>query len=454
MSALVVLLLSAPPPYPPDGSFEVTVVDEAGLPVRGAEVDPWALRMGGGHGAWWEAGHGPKPVVTTDARGVAEFGVPTRRGEDKLETVSAFVRHPDYVALYEHLDAGDCRAAEGRYEARLTMRPGTRLSIEVLALDGEVDLDDCRVAAPGSPAGDVRAKAEGGRLLTEPLPASAPMIRVTAGDAGGVMQFGDWTAWRPDESGTVELTAILQKGLTVRGRLSDDVPRPVRDGWVVADCSRPGPTYEHRSLGQTERPVAEDGTFELPNIPHGCDMQVVAICRGFTSAPPDAKTDAAMRAKYKDVGSNSGSIAMPQVFTPDESTDEVLVRMRPAAALRVVVTGPDGEPAEGVHTGVSPNDHSYGLGNWSFANGGAPSGTDATDSRRGTRTFEWRATTGPDGVAMIENIPPLRESIYGLYAGDFDDPRSVRELEFEGESSVTLAPGETAELKLRLAEDP
>ena len=274
MLAFVLLSLIAadPPnvPFPPDETFELTIVDAAGNPIEGAEVDPWALRMGSGHGLWPEKQGGPKPVVKTDADGVARIDYPASSRLGPTSLISVQVRHPDYVAASKHL------AVDPDAKAKLTLAGGTRLSIELPALDGDADLSTARVIISDR---DVRApqlQVVDGRLVTDPVSEKAAMVRVTVGE-GDAMQFSDWTSWTPGDDAVAELTMILQAGLGVAGRLSDDVPRPVRRGWVVADLTAAGPTADHTWFRQIARPVEKDGTFRLEGIPHGCDVQVAVI---------------------------------------------------------------------------------------------------------------------------------------------------------------------------------
>ena len=442
-----------PPPFPQDGTFRITVVDPDGRPIERATLDPWALRMGGGHGSWNEPAYGPKPTPTTGPDGVATFTVPTLAGDRKLETVSAIVHHPDFVPLYEHVDAGNSLVKDKTYEATLTMRPGTKLRIEVVALDGDVAPESLSVTCPGVGTGDLPFTADGDTLITHPVSEDATLVRVTSRDEDGDTQFGDWIAWSPGVDGSTELTAILQKGLTVKGRLSENVPRPVRRGWVTCTCSTPGPTYEHRGLGQTNSPVEADGSFVLENVPHDCDLQITAICEGYTSEPPSEADHQRMQAAYESTGrSRDGDVFhMPFVAKPPEDGTALTLPMREAAVLRVIVKNPDGSPAAGVRVATNPNEVTYGLGSTLFAQMGLPredwSKKPEDRSRRG---FEFSGVTDADGVCVIGTMPPGRQSV-DLYTGDWRDG-TYRELTYEGDGTAQLKSGETSEVAIQLAD--
>ena len=71
-------------PFPVEmGDFQLSVVDDSGEPIEGAEVLVGGVRCQEDPGSWyaWPAGNGgPMPIVPTDSDGVAKFKFPTKLG--------------------------------------------------------------------------------------------------------------------------------------------------------------------------------------------------------------------------------------------------------------------------------------------------------------------------------------------------------------------------------------
>ena len=79
-----------------------------------------------------------------------------------------------------------------------------------------------------------------------------------------------------------EISVTLEKSASVRGKLDENVPRPVKNGRVVAEIIQP-PAQPLSGSGLTWRDwakIEEDGSFALDGLPRG-DVQLIAMCDGF-----------------------------------------------------------------------------------------------------------------------------------------------------------------------------
>jgi hypothetical protein len=158
----------------------------------------------------------------------------------------------------------------------------------------------------------------------------------------------------------------------IRGRLVDGEGRPVPKAWILLsvqdDSERIRSQYGARDTAHLEaRHSHSDGTFRAPALPPGVyrfDFQA----DGFAPLEIDAIPLAAD--EVKDLG--------------------VLVLQR-GASLRVLAVGPSGQPLNGAVVAALAD------GNLEAA-GIPPAGT-----------------TGPDGIASIENLPPGRYGLLGLH---------------------------------------
>lgn len=337
--------------------LRVRVVDADGEPVAGAKVTPWALRSSQGHG-WWKkgdvsAGVGPQDVVT-DANGLATVKYPKYRSLvewTKTISVSVMVDHPDFVYVNaEHVDVP--LETQGSHEIRLTR--GVPVEVRPLvdgrpaAIDGlHAFWSDGRAWIPG--AGPV-VTPEG----TLRFPAMAPgknsllLVRLDGQRASAfsrVIHF-DLTDGLPKT-----LDVAIEPCVRIRGRVSDNVPRPILRGHVKTE-SLPLPADE---AGKDQvswwswSPIAADGTFEIDHWPAGERIQVVGLCDGFVAASGRAP-DVVRNPRNPD----KDPYRRPQVFAADPVGEQTL-DMTPMARCEVTAVDEDDAPVAGVTVVSGPN---------------------------------------------------------------------------------------------------
>ncbi len=83
-----------------------------------------------------------------------------------------------------------------------------------------------------------------------------------------------------------QLDVELRPGVCVRGTLSENVPRPVRNGRVIAHSLQPADdrSFYQRVLWVTWVPIEPDGTFVIDTWPADEPIQLIALCEGFIAA--------------------------------------------------------------------------------------------------------------------------------------------------------------------------
>jgi prepilin-type N-terminal cleavage/methylation domain-containing protein len=122
-----------------------------------------------------------------------------------------------------------------------------------------------------------------GMLVTRRLAGGPHTVRSVRLDGDGTTWFSEVIAITAVAGQTNELAMKLKRGVTVRGQLYSTVPRPVKNGRVVAyvwprgcDTKKSPPQWHGWSA------VSDDGEFAIHSMPEG-DLEIVAMCEGFIS---------------------------------------------------------------------------------------------------------------------------------------------------------------------------
>jgi hypothetical protein len=165
-------------------------------------------------------------------------------------------------------------------------------------------------------------------------------------DTNGVAWFGAVTSVDAVAGQTNEICLELKRGSSVRGRLDQTVPRPIRDGRVIANvwpkdlAPSSSPPQWHAWTN-----IQPDGSFELDSLPDG-DLELVACCDGFVSTN----------------GSGKSNMHYPQKFSLEGTDLKVVLGMEPTACLQVTVQDDEGKPIRGACVSTWPN---IQYGGWS-----------------------------------------------------------------------------------------
>lgn len=330
----------------------VRVVDEQGHPVANAKVAPWALRSSQGHGLWREgdkaAGVGPE-AVTTDANGVATVLYPRFENfEEQIRTISVSlaVDHPEFAYVNDlHIDVP--LETSGPYEIKLTR--GIPVKARPLINGEPTDLDsiyplwsDGRSWQPGV----VPEKLADGALRIPAMSPGKNSILLVNLDDDRPTHFSRILDLELEAGETKTLDIELQPAVRIEGVLSDNVPRPVRNGRAKVRSLRPAIDY-HRVDWFTWAPVRSDGTFTIEAWPADEPLQLIALCDGYI-----ATSGAAPDVVVKPPDPDHDSFCRPQIFQPQE---QIEVAMTPLVRCEVSTVNDAGEPVAGVKVSSWPN---------------------------------------------------------------------------------------------------
>ena len=139
---------------------------------------------------------------------------------------------------------------------------------------------------------------------------------------------------QPDQDVKIRNVKLLP-GTKIVGTLSDNVPRPVKNGYIIATSApKPaGDSYDDKDPSLTWHDwteIKEDGTFELASIPRGGELQIIGICDGWLSSTniPEANNFFIMGQLFK--------------LDKDEPQIELTLEMEQTGSLELTVLQPDG----------------------------------------------------------------------------------------------------------------
>ncbi|MCE9596262.1 MAG: carboxypeptidase-like regulatory domain-containing protein [Planctomycetes bacterium] len=413
--------------------LDLKIVDALAQPIFDAEVKIEGLRKEGDEGSWYGM-NGGETVAKSDHAGHARIDY--RRWVDidgKSTKVDLGVAHPDFVPWR------DDSFAIGPGEHVIVLQQGSMVMVSGWLgsrdhVVPEITIDMDWAAQLGA---DAWRRESAGRWSTTRLGAGDHVIgiRHSSPELGELASF--LTPFSSSTNGRVDLELELHPLATLRGRLDDDVPRPIVGGHVMVSVyawnTNTSSTSEH------EADVRADGTFEIAGLRPGSG-KIIAFCDGWSSKlVPPRTLDESNRSLAPDAGDEQRRAALADAQSdrfvqPIDATDaqDVVVAMERTGDLEVVVRDESGSPLAGASVYSSPNVFWTHVGSGIFPWG------------------DWDAVTDAGGVARIANLPPDESLWYG--AGS--STHQLRKAERDHNPSAVIASGKTTRVELVLEKIP
>jgi len=336
--------------------LRVTVKDEAGQPIEGVTVQGHHMRAEKKPSTSYGWMGTPFKQLTS-AEGLVAVTYPTKivSEEQQVTTVSLGFYHRDYTS--DRIELG-----VNPPDQEVTLKRGAELVVsgyidspEQLVTGVQVNIDD--------DAGANLPWDEGGKSSWEELDSTHLLNRkLKSGTRAlhafvvrdGRRYYSDTVRVEVEKGQRKELSLQLKPSIRVRGKLSDNVPRPVVNGefkWEMPNVEIKGPIQlwgqMHRPLGLThsgQGRIETDGTFDLGELPSG-KMELVAICNGWRST-----NGVSLRPEMR-----QQLTVTPQVFDIAPEISDITLQMEQTASFRATVLKPDGTPLQGATVGFSPN---------------------------------------------------------------------------------------------------
>ena len=176
----------------------------------------------------------------------------------------------------------------------------------------------------------------------------------------GPAWFSELIDLRKQTGPTISLDVTLKPGARIEGRLSDDVSRPVDNGWVVAAIANG--TELQDGFWSAAAQIDPNGTFVLESLPEGGDLELVAICDGWISQSHTsdeikayAKQTGFSAPKYDEWLSWSVYSVFPRLYRLDAAVVEASVPVVQTSDVAVTVVDETGKPIPNARVGFSPN---------------------------------------------------------------------------------------------------
>ncbi|WP_442485648.1 carboxypeptidase regulatory-like domain-containing protein [Aeoliella sp. SH292] len=419
----------------PTATLHLRVVDERGNPIEGAEVSPSGLRAPN-DGSWygWYEGSPGRPTwktYRTDAAGKVSVVYPKYVLERKRTSVLIVdAAHPDFAN-------DDTELAVESPNPTVVLKAGGRIKATAKLADGSVPVGRLFAVLDGWGKQNGQP-VEPGTIRSEVLAAEKRSLRVVYLPEQGVAQFSPLISITPKVGETVQATTQLHPGTKLVGTVDEIVPRPVKNGYVVAKVI----TTSGGEWSDTAS-IAEDGTFVFDSLP--CDegevAQMVGVCDGYVSTPPGG-------------WSNGTETPKPQVvhLRPEEVRHNLL--MSPSAEVILSFKNLAGEPIAGVKAQLCPNIVWNNGGSTLFAHPRTSSkeyllNPDAHRAPIHLDTTPYGGVSDEQGRVVLLNLPPTANCMGVCVHDDYQLPTS--DVLFAGLPTsamrlwtVPLVSGETA----------
>jgi hypothetical protein len=418
------------------GRQQILVLDSSGKPIPGVVVRPEQMSAANDLNVEW--------AKVTDADGRATVHYPQAMLERYgMPSMLCSFTHREYVSKHDTV-----KFSPREFVVKLIR--GGHVKISATADDGwnigelyalcdksNPQFTWSRPAANAGGAGD--PVAAGPTIRSPPLPAGRALVRAVAFRPDGATLFSNPRPVQIKTGEVQKIEAELRPGFTLEGALSDNVPRPVRNGRVLLSINA------DFGIGWSDwTTIRDDGTFTFQSLPpdSGSKALIVAVCDGFVSTSPTS-------AEFKDIG-----MTVPQSFPIAPKGTSAVVEMQPAGRLTVKVQDPAGNPLAGVRVQANAN---YLV---------ARNGTTSLGSLGGARemlreganyqpksdldAFPYQGTSNDNGIIELTNLPPYATYLTAA-SDDYELPRNPAYFPMAVPIAQTeVKSGETTKLNLTL----
>ena len=260
--------------------LEIVVFGEDNQPIQDATVVISSLRTklerasAHSNGQFIEEGS-----AQTDSDGIASVSYP-KYVYEKMETgyIVLRIRHPDFANYVDQM----VEVAPG-LSIEVNMKSGRKLSFTAIDEKANRQLKEHVYAiTPRDNSGSKWTNLDG-TLSSGSIDKEVPSMMLVATKEGQPTLFSDLI----DLEKTPNKSAIkLRSGNSIKGRLADNVPRPIRNGTValgIAFSLGARPTHDNAVRWTDHVVIEEDGSFEFPSVPRSETVHLLANCDGWVS---------------------------------------------------------------------------------------------------------------------------------------------------------------------------
>ena len=377
----------------------ILVVGPDDKPIANASFKAWGLNTSY---FWPTKQMGPPTAQRTNADGIAEVDYPEMiAGTVLCTSIDGIVSHPDYIRAIARVTVSESKDFE------VILKQGVSFKLKAVDEDGKPLSKPFSVIMSGETPPENWNDLGTGTIESKAIPNGDHQAMIVMPGTDGKTCFSEplfiRVGEKDREKGVLLEDVEVYTGTRLTGKISDKVPRPIRDGQVMA-LQTPMPFEDKQNVGiETLRwgewvPIREDGSFEFVSLPRSGKIQMIAKCDGF-------------------VGKRG--------FTNDESFDieeletNVTLEMTPTIDVEIVVTDNAGLPISGASVGSSPNQLWAGWGSqilgtkWKSIDE-VVARLDPTKSvpEREMAFRDFSSKTDAEGIARIRNLPQDERDFY------------------------------------------
>lgn len=387
-------------------SISMGVVNEEGMPVKNAMIQPFALRTyaePSAHILWPR--EGDPPVLWTDEEGRADVPYPRYAWEkQRTSRVTIKVEHPEYSP--QTLPDLDVKNAE----TQIVLKRVVTLKVAAWTDDSQHLIQKHIWFFTNRKSLKKGEKGKNGIWCCRGVVPGKNTLLVVHKPEKGPLLFSDLVEFSSESGETLELSLQLKPGVSLKGRLSSAVPRPVKGARVLVHAY-PLPQEKPRRVSwKTEGDIAWDGTFEFSSLPRG-KAEVIVVMDGWVIENPVEKRGRMTRVPH---------VVSTELFSGMKHA-ELIVSMVPAATAEVQVLNPDGVAVSGVSVSFWPNMR------WDNQTSSILGRTiprlEEVIREDGELTSEWwqehddvehrySAETNDEGLAIIHNLPSTKQASF------------------------------------------
>ncbi|HEX4072811.1 MAG TPA: hypothetical protein VHX68_16640, partial [Planctomycetaceae bacterium] len=297
------------------------------------------------------------------------------------------------------------------------------------------------------------------------------LMRVVQFPEKGPTLFSDLVDLKRHVENPISLDLTLKPGVRVAGRLDSQVPRPVKNGRVVAGVRTGHLDSPNNWRWDATATVASDGTFVFESLPPDENLQLFAVCDGWVSTSPSRdealKYAEADRFEVVYPGPLDWAVS-PHVYRLNGAAIEPVVPMQRAAKCEVRVTDEANKPIAGARVAFNAN-QKWLNGEATFLGAGVDSVSVmrrqlASGVHTAKATFDrfsepFVARTDARGMALVQNLPALvTDELVAPSRGASITVTCKGYLQMSKQMerpalSVVLAPGETSNVTVHLKKE-
>ena len=391
---------------------QIRVVDPKGTPISGAIVDAFQIN----ERYSWPTHILKSEYASTDVQGFAAMRYPKYASyaieQIAVESITVRVSHSDFCTWRGVVPI----AAENGKPYDIALSPGVELKLSAVDEKGDPVTEPFAV---------MQTRTSGASRWKRPAPDKAQCRSIENGNhqimlvqlrADDRNWFSEVLTYRFDRNQEPEVAMEdieMRPGIAIRGQLGANVPRPIKNGRVIAshvplpagsnwDIKLPSLIY-YRTIQ-----IDASGAFQFNSMPRTGTVQLIASCDGWTGSYDD-------KSRYV-VGDS---------FEVDDKDLSVELKMQPTFDAKIRILDKQGAPVSDATLACSPNIQ-YSSGGASRM-GGRPDSTPALKSQfsilpmvvPGNYPDDFQGVTNKDGEVSFRNLPRIRRSsLFSIWSSD------------------------------------